>query len=154
MNRISKSFVVERSTDGSAFITAGVVEGKNLGNYYFIDDHLPSKNILYYRLKMVDKDGKFSYSKTIIIRISSNLNAAVVYPNPTAGSLGITLQKQLQHTSTLDIVDLAGRILITKTLASGTSQFSLNVSGLSSGRYFIRIRNSSESINESFLIMK
>ena len=68
-----QKFEVERSTNGINFSTVGVVlpfgeEGRK-ANYEFPDNLSSVRgNIFYYRLKMVDRDGKFEYSNTFFIR--------------------------------------------------------------------------------------
>ena len=69
-------FTVERSNDGINFIPIGNVKAKGslstVTNYDLVDP-IPIKGLNYYRLKMVDLDGSFVYSKTIIIRINNNV---------------------------------------------------------------------------------
>lgn len=90
-----QKYEVERSSDAIVFSKIGEVAGRNLADYDFTDYNLPPAGIVYYRLKMIDIDGKFSYSKVIPIRLNNNFFNAQVYPNPTKGNLTIKLQKAL-----------------------------------------------------------
>ncbi|MBS1733740.1 MAG: T9SS type A sorting domain-containing protein, partial [Bacteroidetes bacterium] len=66
----------------------------------------------------------------------------------------IKLLESLQDNSMLSITDISGRTLRNETLKKGTVTIDLNVDELPEGRYFIRIYNSSQVINESFVIVK
>ena len=148
-----RQYEIQRSTDGIVFSKIGELPGKNLANYSFIDNKLPTANTVYYRLKMIDIDGKFSYSKTIAIRISDNFSNAQVYPNPTKGNLTIKLQHSLSENSKLIIADLSGRILLQQVI-NGQKNVDLDVSKFPAGRYFIKLSNCIELINQSFVIIK
>jgi endonuclease I len=149
-----KKYEIERSIDGIGFYKIGEVAGRNLANYSFTDNNLPNANTVYYRLKMIDIDGRFSNSKTITVRIADNFSNALVYPNPTKDKLVIKLQQTLTGNSSLVIADLSGRILMQQQVVSGQKNIDLDVSKFSAGRYFIKISNNNELINQSFVIIK
>ena len=103
---------------------------------------------------MIDIDGKFSYSKTIALRLNNNFSNALVYPNPTAGMLTIKLMETLESNSVLQVTDIAGRKLNQQNIKAGTININLDVNALPEGRYFIKIYNSTVLINQSFVIVK
>ena len=147
-------YEIERSTDGNVFNKIGNVAGRNLADYSFIDDRLPRKQLIYYRLKMLDIDGKFTYSKTIAVKLENYFSQALVYPNPTSGNLNIRLAEQLESNSSIQVTDITGRIVKQETTKGGTVSISLSVGSLPEGRYFIKIFNATQLINESFIIVK
>ena len=149
-----KDFNIERSIDGIHFNKIGSIAGTNLANYSFSDNNLPNGSIVYYRLKMIDIDGKFQYSKTIAVRLNNNFSNAVVYPNPTAGALNIKLLQALESNSVLQVTDMAGRKVKQQNITSGQLSISLDVKSLPEGRYFIKIYNNTQVINQSFVIIK
>ena len=61
--------------------------GEYTVNYQTIDAH-PTGGINYYRLRMVDADGQFSYSQVASIRVT-NAKSPLLYPNPAAGTVYI-----------------------------------------------------------------
>lgn len=86
-----KHFQIERSAAGREFSKIAVVNAKGRGSadYNIIDDQ-PLQGNNYYRLKMVDKDGKFTYSQVILITISGRSEFDfVMYPNPATSELRI-----------------------------------------------------------------
>ncbi len=149
-----KLFEIERSVNGTDFYKAGEVIGRNLANYTFTDNNLPDGNVIYYRLKMIDIDGRYTYSKTVLVHNNNNFSNALVYPNPTKGGLTIKLQKGLSQSSQLQVDDITGRVVCQLTLAKGQNNIDLDVSKLPVGNYLIKIVNSNELINQSFVIIK
>ena len=150
-NKIS---IVEEGTDGINFYKIGEVAGRNLANYFFTDNNLPKVNTIFYRLKMIDIDAQFSNCKIVSVRIANNFSNALVYPNPTKEKLVIALEQALSTTSNLLIADISGRIVMHKQVSSGQKNIDLTVSHLQPGRYFIKVSNSSQLINQSFVIIK
>ena len=149
-----KKYEVERSSDAIVFSKIGEVAGRNLADYDFTDYNLPPASIVYYRLKMIDIDGKFSYSKVIPIRLNNNFFNAQVYPNPTKGNLTIKLQKALTEKSNMIIADLSGRVVLQRQVSGGQKNIDLHLNVFPAGRYFVKISNSNEVINQSFVIIK
>lgn len=86
-------FDIERSLDGSRYTAIGRVAGA--GNSvtpkdYQWRDSLPVKGINFYRLKQVDLDGKYAYSKVISVKIGGTpLKQVSVYPNPAKDLVNI-----------------------------------------------------------------
>lgn len=86
----SKSFVIERSADAMNFHSIGSVNaqvnkvGTTAYKFTDYDVSLTGKNVLYYRLRQIDQDGKYSYSRIVSVQVR-NKNDEVkvsVYPNP------------------------------------------------------------------------
>ena len=149
-----KEYEVQSGTDGIHFIKSGVITARNLANYSYVDNQLPDANMVFYRLKMIDQDGKYAYSKIVSIRLNNNFSNAIVFPNPVKNELKIQLKKLLPVSSTLRIIDMTGRVIRIQSISSNTGYIIENVSGLSVGRYFIKIVSPKEVINSSFIIVK
>ncbi len=90
----SSEFVIERSGDMKDFTGIGTVaaSGKTTGRtcYAFLDIHPPA-GISYYRLKLVDQDGRFTTCKPIAI-LNPELSAEIrIVPNPsTSQTISLT----------------------------------------------------------------
>ncbi len=147
-------FEIERSTDGIGFYKIGEIAGQNFANYSFNDNELPTSSIIYYRLKMIDIDGTFNYSKIISVRLNNNFSNALVYPNPTTGPLNIKLAESIKNNTTLDVTDVTGRVVKQQQVNKGVVNINLEVSKLPAGRYFIRINDQQNLIRQSFVIAK
>ncbi len=149
-----RRFEIERSSDATNFYKIGEVAGRNLANYSFTDNNLPAGSIVYYRLKMIDADGRFNYSKTVATRLNNNFSNALVYPNPTSAALNIKLTQALTTNTTLVITDVTGRLLKQQNISRGLFSINVDIATLPAGRYFIKINDEQAVINQSFVIIK
>ncbi len=122
----TKNFVVERSYNGSTFAAIGTVNAMGFStvttNYSFTDTGalgLPV-NVLYYRLKQVDRDGKNSYSIVVTIRLDRNTTDPVitVYPNPFSQSitLKVIAGSSVDKTNSIDLYTVQGKLVYHKTI--------------------------------------
>ncbi|OQP63722.1 glycoside hydrolase family 44 [Niastella vici] len=144
------SFDVERSADGSSFTTIGTVTGEGANGQYAFIDAQPLPSINYYRLKLIDHTGGYSYSKILPVRYDKNA-AITVFPNPAKEVLTVQLHLPAGAIS-LQIIDGMGRMMKTMLLQSSGSTLSttIDLSGLAAGQYYIHA--GSEII--SFVIQK
>ncbi|MBC3541805.1 T9SS type A sorting domain-containing protein [Rufibacter sp. H-1] len=137
-------FQVERSTDGRNFSTIGKVKGNGtslvLQNYSFQDAATPA-GTLYYRLKQVDFDGKFEYTKTIAVEKKAIAAANVTlkaYPNPTPDAVNLDLTQAAASDITIGVYGLNGRLVKTLTVTGGSIQ-KVDLSDVAVGTYLLRI---------------
>jgi len=147
----TKNFVVERSNNGQYFTPITTLVANNaIGlNQYSYTDGSPLSGVSYYRLKMVDKDGLFTYSKVVVI--NNQLTAKfVVYPNPTSNV--ISLIHPIATTSAIvRIIGTNGSVVFTKSVAAGITQSLLDVSALPSGNYTIIFDTENMHLNTKFV---
>jgi Secretion system C-terminal sorting domain len=128
-------FVVEKSVDGIAFNRLNDIYLTNTRFYNYTDSDLKQGTIYYYRLKLVDKDGKFSYSNIIKIQTGA-VNTFSILGNPVKDNLSMT---GLKRGATLALYDNAGKMLLQKNIQD--QSFSMDISFLSSGVYYMRYSN-------------
>jgi len=147
-------FDIERSIDGIKYEKIGMLPVQTNTTYNFYDKNLPNSKVVYYRLKMVDNNGVFTYSTIVTIKLPLKFSNALVYPNPTMGELNIKLYEPLFKNSTLQVLDVTGRMVKQQSISANNLNISLDVKNLSTGRYFITITNNQQVINESFVIIK
>lgn len=86
----TSSFEIEHSTDGQRFATIGSVRANNsAGTHSYEYTHRSvSSGMNYYRLKMVDLDGTYTYSAVQVVKFSSEVLIRA-YPNPTRQMLTV-----------------------------------------------------------------
>ncbi|HAO04993.1 MAG: endonuclease [Chitinophagaceae bacterium] len=149
-----KVFEIERSIDGIHYYKIGEITGQNLSRYNFTDRQLPAASVVYYRLKMIDIDGKFHYSGNAIVRINNNISDIVIYPNPTSQGINIKLTEKLLAGSQLMVFDASGRKVKEQAVRANEVNINVDVKQLTQGKYFIRINNPSQVINGSFTIYR
>lgn len=140
-------FDIEHSTDGKNFTKIGRVVSNGLptGNYSFTDENSGLAGTVYYRLKLVDKDGQFVYSEIKTIQLSNPAYAAIIYPNPLTNNskLIIGLEKAEQVKV---VVNNALGIMVKQIEFSGIkgrNEQSLDLNSLANGSYFISIESGS-----------
>ncbi|MCK6612186.1 MAG: T9SS type A sorting domain-containing protein [Bacteroidia bacterium] len=106
-------YEVESSVDGIEFEKLGQVaargNSRQLLDYYFLHAAaFDSRLIRYYRLKMVDWDGSFAYSKTIRLHAGESPERTVeVFPNPFTNSLAI--QGLPKGIYAMELIDASGK---------------------------------------------
>ena len=154
-----KQFLVERSNNGFEFTTIGMVAAinKDAANYLFNDAEqiaVLGKQKLYYRLKTMDLDGKYTYSNVLVINPIKNQMGLSVYPNPLRGrKLNVRLNNPFQKIN-IKIIDASGRIC--KVFNTNTSnergQFSINTDGLSNGVYLLKAETNEEIFTQHFVV--
>jgi hypothetical protein len=123
-------FEIEASTDALAFAKVGEVVSKGSNNAYGLT--VPqSAELVYYRLKMVDHDGSFAYSKIIPVSLDeANSPAFLVYPNPTVDLLHI----KNKVNGVIRIVDVTGKQVRTQKAEVGIQV--IDVKNLREGVYY------------------
>lgn len=135
----SSHFEVQRSIDAINFEVIGTVQSignsKIITNYQY-NDFQYKENINYYRLKQIDNDNKYSYSKIIVISSKQIVNESL-YPNPVIDKLYLSIKNNSEVT--YKIIDFTGKLVFEgKTILN----LPIDVSNLTKGIYFISFENS------------
>jgi hypothetical protein len=138
-------FEIERSENGTSFVKFASVAaqntGTNLHNYAAIDAD-PFSGVKYYRLKQVNKDGSFTYSKVVAINKGAYVNKVLnVYPNPASGPVTVSFTSATAAKVMLQVTDNRGRLIINKEFkaATGLNNLVFDVNALASGVYYLRL---------------
>jgi hypothetical protein len=147
-------FEVERSADGKNFSKIGFVntqatEGNsNEKLAYRFTDNAPLNGDNHYRLKQTDRDGKSSYSKVSRVTFGGGTTSAQVYPNPAnAGSVRV----QGANIRNIAVFNISGQ-QVQVPVTYGVSENELNISGLASGNYTIRVNTGAAVTNHKLVI--
>ncbi|MDR3713475.1 MAG: T9SS type A sorting domain-containing protein [Puia sp.] len=141
-------YIVEKSSDGTSFNTAGTVAAKSSGQsdnlYNFTDGGaLSLSGTLYYRIEAVDHAGHWIYSKTVGVQVRSSTfgNNLSIAPNPVAGSATISFTCANAGLASIRLVDMGGRIVWQKRFSASAGQNTLaldNPSGFANGIYSLQ----------------
>ena len=83
---------------------------QGINNYNFTDLN-PVTGNNFYRLKMIDIDGKFSYSSVIAIRISDAAFKLSAYPNPANNISTLVFNSAAAEKYVIDMTDQSGKII-------------------------------------------
>lgn len=140
-------YEIEKSTDGNHFSRIGTVNSLNISNRYTYNslDPNPVTGWNYYRLKVIDKNGKPSYS--LIIKVWGGANQLLVYPNPARDELKINLPST-SSISIIQVVNMSGQVA--KQLATPDQSLTINVGSLSNGLYIVKVITDRQTISQRF----
>lgn len=149
-------FVVERSIGNSIYEPIGTVfakGGDGKTNYSFEDRDAATLGVdkLYYRLRITDKDGSYSYSNIVIVKITSNLLASVsVFPNPTDKQTIAIVSSPVEQKVTWKLVDMSGRVVQTRSIMirKGENRIVLDLQKLNAGIYYLQINGPAINVLE------
>jgi len=139
----TRYFEIERSNDGSHFTKIAVMSAMSRGsNNYNTIDAKPQAGNNYYRLKTIDKDGKFTYSAVLLVRVSaSGKFEFVMYPNPAKDILVIAPTGTIIPLQ-VDIFNQHGQKVMSKKISAATT--SLSVARLPKGMYIVKLRSGTD----------
>ncbi len=147
----SKGFDVEYSVDGKAFESLSFISSKNSidgAEYSFVTDSDKSSSYKYYRLKLLDGDGSFSYSDVKVLKTSCKKEISLdIYPIPANDMVNVKLSGfEGRELKSVEILDSQGKWV--KSLNLYTQEVNkVNIESLSSGVYFLRLVDD-VSVNE------
>ena len=129
-------FEIERSLDGINYVPIGFVKAKGTDSEYNFEDNNFQKTS-YYRLKMMDNDGSFEYSKIVSLLVASKYNVKIT-PSVADDLLLVETDFDDKTAATINIFNQSGKLMIEK-MASQTNTISL--ASLPQGLYFIRVNH-------------
>ncbi|RZK45748.1 MAG: T9SS type A sorting domain-containing protein, partial [Pedobacter sp.] len=131
----SDVYEVEYSVDGTTWTKVGTVKASGnsqLTKHYNFVHTSPVAGVNLYRLLQRDRDGRFTYSKTVSIQFGEQAKKILLYPNPVSGTV---VNVVLPESRVVRVLNSVGNVVIQKRLASGTTQ--LSVASLSKGVYVL-----------------
>jgi uncharacterized delta-60 repeat protein len=146
-------FIIERSTDGRNYNAVGSVPSANntgIHLYTFTDPDVTSLNaeVVYYRLKQKDIDGRFTYSRIVALSIDNSRIIVLFYPNPVINDANLTITVNKAEQVQGRIIDNAGRVVRQQrwNLSAGSTSLSVDIKGLTKGIYYLELKG--KIINE------
>ena len=154
-------FEPERSVDGNSWTKMTFVASKanNVSSttQYSYTDNNPVTGHTFYRLKLVDANGSFRYSKQLTI-VKNGQNASLQnYPNPFKKQTFIAFQLPVNSLATLKVYNNMGvavSTLINKQLEAGNYTVSFDGASLPVGVYHYTLRYGKERISGTMLLQQ
>jgi hypothetical protein len=141
-------FEVERSNDPANFSSIGQ-KVKAAGNSVTRSDYkqqddisgMVQNEVIYYRVKLVDLDGKITYSNTVTIRLSKK-PGVTIWPNPFHSYVTVSVTTQRETVIDINVIDVNGNQIrrFSQKASKGLNQITIqNLDGLPGGMYLIEI---------------
>jgi hypothetical protein len=128
-------FQIERSSNSQEFSNIASVKANNAG-FYSTTDFDPIAGNNYYRLKMIDNNGSFTYSKIVSVNTEKDKFYAHVVNPSVAGK--VQVQTNIENPN-IEIYDQSGKKLNFTSLRSSKGQYELAVSQPNAGLYLVKI---------------
>ena len=134
-----KGFDLQRSTDNKGFKSIGWRDAKGNSIYSYEDKNIATGVIYYYRLQMIDIDGRFEYSPIKSVSIEGETTKPKIYPNPAADEAFLTFSSPIETTGFIKCHNALGQIVFTRSakLNLGENTIPLDINSLSAGLYFM-----------------
>lgn len=162
-------FEIERSTNSREFTKVGSVNskgGSGKHEYRYDDDVngewaivngqnslFTTNHSLFYRLKMIDNNGKYAYSNIIEIKFPPK-NGFTVYPNPATTSVQLQFGKIISGTVSLIITDAIGKTVFTKTTDVKASNLIISTKNFLAGIYCIKVIGDNDTFTQQLVVSK
>ena len=137
----SSSYTVEQSNDGISFTAVAIIASQNQPSgaaYRFAAGRLPA-GLQYYRLKMKDVDGNYTYSQVEKIKNNCTGSSIMLSPNPARNDVYIS---GLPAKAQVIVTDATGRLMTIKAASAATLH--LDIEKWAPGIYTVRVTENGE----------
>jgi hypothetical protein len=131
-------FEIQKAGAEKHFVTVGTISGSETNKLYNYIDNGLKNGINYYRLKMMDENGKNTYSRIVAVMNGVNgLLLTSLIPTMVSNTATLTVASSGQRKLDLIIVDMQGRMMLRRnyTIAAGNTSIELQLTGLVAGAY-------------------
>jgi hypothetical protein len=144
----SSFFELQRSSDGYNFSAIGSVfangNSSTSRTYHYADNISSNASpVYYYRLKMVDRDAKFSYSAVVRIRINNKgVFAVELSPNPFKEQLKANIESVQNEEAVITLTDMSGKVLLRQSATLKKGNNAVDISGtkqFAAGAYMLSV---------------
>lgn len=137
-------FILEKANGSMQYTPVGSVlaaGASSVEKRYVLIDEQPSKGINLYRLALVNKDGRTEYYDVKRVNVLNGQSGNITIPTPVKGVMSLYINVERTQMLNITMYDLNGRILhrSSKQFAPGQSENRINVAGMPSGSYFVKI---------------
>lgn len=147
----SSCFEIEHSTNAKHWRKLGEVtakvESNLLANYHYTHNN-PSSSRNYYRLKQIDQDGTFAYSRIVSANLDDTSKAPLLYPNPVSERLFI---QDISNPVKVEIRNLLGQTVLksSQNLAEGIS-----LETVANGMYLVKVTDTKGETRTERLVVQ
>ncbi|HLZ87528.1 MAG TPA: G8 domain-containing protein [Puia sp.] len=143
-NEIDNShFEIERSLDGSDWTSVATVAAGNssLADTYNYNDATAPVAQTWYRIRQVDLDGKYLYSKIVLAGATANAQATIIASGRT---VTIFPEKLAGGRLMVRLITPGGQVLQQQSFESASSRIDLSLSTSANGIYLVQVTDGSQ----------
>jgi hypothetical protein len=154
----NKAFEVEYSINGSEFFLAGTIAGAgnshNTRIYNFTDEQNRDAKTVYYRLKQIDYDQTFSFSKIIAVNNCGVNSFEIARINQSRTHLELFINNPSGEIIEYSIINLSGtKVYSGESESESIVSTKINIADFPNGIYLLSINNSRESLMKKLIIV-
>ena len=155
-------FEIERSTDNGIFIKTGIVSQlvklNESQNFVFVDDvSSVNKEVIFYRIKVISKNGEIQYSNIVVIRRHQSKTDLSVMPNPAQDHVSIIFFAEKESDVTLRLIDNLGKTIVLENRKVVKGNNTLQLTGLSkysNGFYMLQLFVNNEIVTQKIMLAR
>ena len=153
VERNASHFIIERSFDGNEYSDIAMLfaAGNSEVNVdYAFADKVPAGNTgtIYYRLKVVDLDGRYKRSEIRVVRIGATGNDVKIqaYPNPVVTDVRVTIPQSWQGKQvSYQLTNANGQVIKSYTVQNANQTELIAMSQVPAGMYIVRVVKAGEA---------
>ncbi len=152
-------FEVQKSASANNFKKQATIKAtgnSQINQVYTYNDSSISSGVVYYRLKMTDKDNSTArYSKVISLHVNKGIVLNYISPNPFVNSIKINLDMVKDALLQITLNDMTGRKIKTMVYAAKSGLNDITLTGLNSvikGTYSIELSCGGETFSRQLII--
>ena len=108
---------------------------------------------VYYRLKLISKDGTFTYSKVAVVSIPAD-HKFTIYPNPASTSLHLQLNQIFTGKVVMKITNVGGNLILQKEWDEAQNTISISTADIPAGVYTVQLSCNNECYLQMMTITK
>jgi hypothetical protein len=151
----SSHFEIERSTNGIEFTQIGHVtaagNSQSVSNYEYVDAQ-PLNGVSYYRLRQVDQNGVYSFSRVLQLKYQTTTAARIV-PNPTDGPINLQIPSDWTGTYDCRVFNTVG-VLVENLRGLRAGSHAVNIKGKAPGLYQFTLWENGKQIQQQWVMKK
>jgi len=145
-------YEIEKSLNATNFTKIGTVLSRQMSQSAYIDfDNSPAQGWNYYRLKIIEKSGSFTYSPVRPVKFEKGLEQVRIFPVPASTVLNIQLPSSYVNQAMLQVFAVDGKYIA--SLKPSANMVVLNVQPIAAGTYFLIITKTDGS-KETYRFVK
>lgn len=147
-------FDIEMSDDAKSFRKVGTVPAQQsvTGSRYQFYHRKLTSGFVYYRLKMVDKDGTYANSRIIRVNLSDTPVAGFVRPSLIKdGQLNLVLEDGY---NSVQLISMSGNTVFEKDITNRSGAVDIPINVVSSGLYIVRLEGINKVDHQKVIVVE
>jgi len=147
-----REYEIEASNDGRYYKNLGFIPARNNinGGLYEFENTVDYTDSIFYRLKIVDVNGKWLYTDPVLYKVNKT-TAFLIYPSVISSHMiNVFLDDGFDF---IEVINMNGAVLLKQNLSGKTGRISIPISpDISAGDYVVQLKNDNRTITQKIVI--